>query len=53
MNSPAIKSPSPEFSALKALECGCGKPDCKWCGPILKLVKTVDDYIPDSSPSQG
>ncbi len=44
---PGDKIPVTRISALKALECGCGKPDCKWCGPILKLVKTVDDYIPD------
>ncbi len=33
-------------SALKALECGCGEEDCKWCGPILKLMAEVDRYIP-------
>ncbi len=33
-------------SALKALECGCGKEDCQWCGPIVKLLAAVDDYIP-------
>jgi len=33
-------------SALKALECGCGKPECEWCGPILKLVEALDSYIP-------
>ena len=33
-------------SALKALECGCGKPDCPWCGKILDLMKVVDEYIP-------
>lgn len=33
-------------SALKALECGCGKADCEWCGPILQLMQNVDDYIP-------
>jgi len=33
-------------SALKALECGCGKPDCKWCNAIGELTKAVDDYIP-------
>ncbi len=43
---PGDKVPVTRISALKALECGCGKPDCKWCGPILKLVQTVDDYIP-------
>ncbi len=34
-------------SALKALECGCGKKECQWCGPILQLVETLDSYIPD------
>jgi elongation factor Tu len=43
---PGDNVPVTRISALKALECGCGKPDCKWCGPILQLVKTVDDYIP-------
>ncbi|MGI6129649.1 MAG: elongation factor Tu, partial [bacterium] len=33
-------------SALKALECGCGKEDCKWCGAIWKLMAEVDSYIP-------
>jgi len=33
-------------SALKALECGCGKADCKWCGSILKLMEAVDKDIP-------
>jgi len=33
-------------SALKALECGCGKEECQWCGPILKLVAALDSYIP-------
>jgi elongation factor Tu len=43
---PGDKVPVTRISALKALECGCGKPDCKWCGPILTLIKTIDDYIP-------
>jgi len=34
-------------SALKCLECGCGKEDCPNCGPILQLLKAVDDYIPE------
>ena len=40
-NAPLIKG-----SALKALECGCGKRDCQWCGPILELMDAVDSYIP-------
>jgi elongation factor Tu len=43
---PGDKIPILRVSALKALECGCGKPDCQWCGPILKLMDAVDDYIP-------
>ncbi|MDD5494700.1 MAG: elongation factor Tu [Dehalococcoidia bacterium] len=45
-NFPGDKIPIVRVSALKALECGCGKPDCKWCGPILKLMDEVDSYIP-------
>ena len=33
-------------SALKALECSCGKPECEWCKPILDLMDAVDDFIP-------
>ena len=33
-------------SALKALECGCGKDDCEKCKPILELMEAVDSYIP-------
>ncbi len=33
-------------SALKALNCGCGKDDCPNCKPILDLMAAVDSYIP-------
>lgn len=33
-------------SALKALECGCGKRECEWCGKIWELMDAVDEYIP-------
>jgi elongation factor Tu len=33
-------------SAVKALECGCGKRECEWCGKILELMDAVDEYIP-------
>ena len=33
-------------SALKALECGCGKRDCEWCGKIWELMDAVDSYVP-------
>ena len=41
-NTPIIQG-----SALQALECGCGKRDCKWCGKIWELMDAVDSYIPD------
>ncbi|MBI5468777.1 MAG: elongation factor Tu, partial [Deltaproteobacteria bacterium] len=34
-------------SALKVLECGCGKKECEWCGAIHKLTDALDTYIPD------
>jgi len=33
-------------SAVKALECGCAKRECEWCGQIWKLLDAVDEYIP-------
>jgi elongation factor Tu len=33
-------------SALKALNCGCGKDDDPNCKPILDLMAAVDSYIP-------
>src|SRR5277367_702564 len=33
-------------SALKALNCGCGKDDCENCKPILDLMDAVDSYVP-------
>ena len=34
-------------SALKALECGCGKEGCDKCGGVIALMKKVDEYIPE------
>jgi elongation factor Tu len=34
-------------SALKILECGCGKKECQWCGAIHKLTDALDTYIPN------
>ena len=45
-NFPGEKTPIVRISASKALECGCGKRECKWCGQILKLMDAVDDFIP-------
>jgi len=44
-NFPGDKIPVIRLSALKALECGCGKRECQWCGPIWQLMDAVDDYI--------
>jgi len=43
---PGDDIPIVQISALKALECGCGKRECEWCGQIWKLMDAVDDYIP-------
>lgn len=43
---PGDETPVIRVSALKALECGCGKEECQWCGPILKLMDSVDNYVP-------
>jgi len=45
-NFPGSEVPVVRVSALKALECGCGKRECQWCGPIWKLMDAVDSYIP-------
>ena len=44
---PGEATPVIRGSALKALECGCGKPDCQWCSGIWKLMDAVDTYIPE------
>ena len=46
-NFPGDETPIIRGSALQALGCGCGKEDCEKCGPIIKLIKTIDEYIPD------
>jgi len=43
---PGDEVPVVAGSALKALECGCGKRDCEWCGKIWALMDAVDEYIP-------
>jgi len=44
-NFPGDEIPVVRVSALKALECGCGKRECQWCGGIWKLIDAVDEYI--------
>jgi elongation factor Tu len=44
---PGDEIPVIRGSALKALECGCGKEDCPWCKSIWELMDAVDSYIPE------
>jgi elongation factor Tu len=44
---PGDEVPVIRGSALKALECGCGKDDCPNCKPIIDLMNAVDEYIPE------
>jgi len=44
---PGDKIPVVKGSGLNAMNCGCGKDDCKACGPILELMNQVDTYIPE------
>ena len=43
---PGDKIPIIKGSALKAMECGCGKDECENCKPIFELMKAVDESIP-------
>jgi elongation factor Tu len=45
-NFPGDEVPVVRVSALKSLECGCGKRECPWCGAIWKLLDAIDSYIP-------
>jgi len=44
---PGDDAPVIRGSALKALECGCGKRDCEWCKGIWALMDAVDTSIPE------
>jgi len=44
---PGDEVPVIRGSALKVLECGCGKRECEWCGSIWQLLDAVDEYIPE------
>jgi len=44
---PGDDIPVVKGSALKAMECGCGKEECENCKSILELMAAVDDYIPE------
>ncbi len=43
---PGDDLPVIQVSALKALECGCGKRECEWCGRVWNLLDAMDEYIP-------
>ena len=43
---PGDEIPVIRGSALKAMECGCGKDECESCRFIGELMKAVDEYIP-------
>ncbi|MFQ6067421.1 MAG: elongation factor Tu [bacterium] len=43
---PGDEIPVVAGSALQCLSCVCGKEDCPKCGPIVKLLNAIDDYIP-------
>ncbi len=42
---PGDEVPVIKGSALKALECGCGKRECEWCGKIWELLDAIDNYV--------
>ena len=44
---PGEEIPVVKGSALKAMECGCGKDDCENCKSVLELMDAVDGHIPE------
>jgi elongation factor Tu len=44
---PGDDTPVVKGSALKALGCGCGKPECGDCKSIYELMDAVDTWIPE------
>ncbi len=45
-NFPGDETPIVRGSALKALECGCGKDGCAACKCIAELTDAVDSFVP-------
>jgi len=43
---PGKDTPIVKGSALKALQCGCGKADCPNCKSVIDLLNAVDSFIP-------
>jgi elongation factor Tu len=44
---PGDDTPIIHGSALKALECGCGKQECPHCSPVMELLDAIDEFIPE------
>uniref|UniRef100_A0A7C6EES0 Elongation factor Tu n=1 Tax=candidate division WOR-3 bacterium TaxID=2052148 RepID=A0A7C6EES0_UNCW3 len=44
---PGDKTPVIRGSALKALQCACGKESCPDCDSITKLLNACDEFIPE------
>jgi elongation factor Tu len=44
---PGEETPIIHGSALKALECGCGKKECANCAPVMELLDAIDKFIPE------
>jgi len=44
---PGEEVPVIKGSALKALECGCGKRECEACKSIWELLDALDNYLPE------
>ncbi len=44
---PGDDTPIVRGSALKALECGCGKEGCPSCQPIIDLMAAADAFVPE------
>jgi elongation factor Tu len=45
-NFPGDETPIVRGSALKALECGCGKEGCAACACVTDLMAAVDSFVP-------
>ena len=44
---PGDQIPIIRGSGLQALQCGCGKEECKKCQGVLALMKAMDEYFPN------
>ena len=44
---PGDEIPIVSGSALKALQCGCGREECESCSSVMELLDKIDAYIPE------